>query len=243
MKIWGKTDIGKLRQINQDNFYTEIINQDIAILCVCDGMGGQKAGHIASKYALNEFIFIMKQGIKDNMSDLDIKELLEEAVLKANKFVYEMAVCEASLSDMGTTLIGGLVYNRSFYVSNTGDSRCYHIASDKITQVTKDHSFVQQLIDTGKITISESYDHPKRNVITKAIGIYQRIKSDIYKIKLEDGEYILLCSDGLYNHVNDDSIKHKILVDEPIDRKCEKLIDIANLNGGYDNITAVVLQF
>lgn len=243
MNIWGKTDIGKIRKINQDNYYAEILQDNIAVLCVCDGMGGQKAGHVASEKALEQFIFNIKQSINNDMSDMTIKEMLEDAIFKCNEYVYDLATSQESLNDMGTTLVGGILYNGSFYVANVGDSRCYHISSEEVTQVTKDHSLVQQLLDEGKITLEESYNHPQKNYITKAIGIYKNMKSDIYKIKLIENEYILLCSDGLYNHVDDQTIKNNVLLDETVEKKCNDLIDIANLNGGYDNITAIILQF
>lgn len=243
MNIWGKTDIGKVRKINQDNYFAEILENDIAILCVCDGMGGQKAGHIASEQTLEQFTFLLKQEIKQIMTEEEIIKMLEDAVFKANEYVYELANSQEHLNEMGTTLVGGILYRNSLYVANVGDSRCYLVNEDGITKVTKDHSLVQQLLDEGKITLEESLDHPQKNYITKAMGVGRGVKSDIYKIELVRKEYILLCSDGLYNHIEDEDIKRHILKSETIEKKCNELIDIANFRGGYDNITAIILQF
>ena len=243
MNIWGKTDVGVTRNVNQDNYFCEILEDNIIILCVCDGMGGTNGGHIASKYASREFVYEIKRQIKSKITDGDAKRILKDAVSTANNFVHEMAICDHELFDMGTTLIGGMLVESKLYLANIGDSRCYHIDKDKITQVTKDHSLVQMLIDTGKLTVDESLSHPKKNLITRAVGVSKNISSDIYKINLEKNESILLCSDGLYNMVSDEQIKHIINSDSNIDDKCNELVMIANRNGGLDNITTVILQF
>lgn len=243
MKIWGKTDIGKARRTNQDNFVCEIILDEVVIFCVCDGMGGTSGGHIASKYATREFIHAMKNQITVEINDEDAKIMLEKAVWSANNFVYEMATCDKNLREMGTTLVGGMLIGNYAYLANIGDSRCYHIDSEKITQVTKDHSLVQAMLDNGEISDDEKKTHPHKNYITRAVGVSRETSSDIFKIRFEKNEYLLLCSDGLYNLVDDEQIKKTVISDKNIDKKCDELIEIANKNGGTDNITAVILEF
>ncbi|MFI3227047.1 MAG: Stp1/IreP family PP2C-type Ser/Thr phosphatase [Clostridia bacterium] len=243
MKIWGKTDIGKARRTNQDDFFCEVILDEVVIFCVCDGMGGTNGGHIASKYAAREFIHEIKKQIRIDISDDDAKKILAGAVWSANNFVFDMASCDASLRDMGTTLVGGFLISNKAYLANVGDSRCYHVDQNNITQVTKDHSLVQQLLDNGQISINEKKSHPKKNYITRAVGVSREITSDIFKVKFDKNEFLLLCSDGLYNLVDNELMKEIILMDINIDKKCDKLIEIANENGGSDNITAVILEF
>lgn len=243
MEVWGKTDIGKSRTLNQDYFYCKILPNNIAILCVCDGMGGTNGGQIASEHASKEFVREISANISNDIDDDTAKKILEDAVESSNRIVYNMSCSDETISEMGTTLIGGFVINSTLYLANIGDSRCYHADFNKITQVTKDHSLVQQLLDDGKITKEETLSHPNKNIITRAVGVGVISSADIYKVKLEKYENIILCSDGLYNSV-DDSIIHSItLTDKVIHEKCDILIDTANSFGGLDNITAIILQF
>lgn len=243
MQIWGKTDIGRSRQINQDNFFCEVILDEVVIFCVCDGMGGTNGGHIASKYASREFIFEIKQKIRQDIDDETACDILKKAVNCANNFVFDMASCDSNLSEMGTTLVGGFLIKNKAYIANIGDSRCYHIDQNKITQITKDHSLVQDMVDNGEISNEEKQTHPQKNYITRAVGVAKDINIDIFKISFEFNEYLLLCSDGLYDQITDEKLKEIVLLNENIDYKCNELIKIANLNGGLDNITAVILEF
>lgn len=243
MKIYGKTDIGKVRNINQDNYFYEILENDIALLCVCDGMGGTNGGQIASSNAGNEFILEIKRQLKNELTTENIREILTSAINSANTHVYEMSQNDKELSEMGTTLIGGILYKNCIYIANIGDSRCYHISDDCITQVTKDHSLVQELIDKEQITYVESLNHPDKKYITRAVGTHKNVSGDIYKINLEKNEQILLCSDGLHNMMDEVIIKQKMSTNDDVKKKCLNLINIANKNGGHDNITAVILEF
>ncbi|MFI3115216.1 MAG: Stp1/IreP family PP2C-type Ser/Thr phosphatase [Clostridia bacterium] len=243
MRIWGKTDAGRERVDNQDNFFCESIMEDIVVFCLCDGMGGTNGGHIASKFASVEFIRDIKKLIRPDISDDDAKIILSKAVLGANNIVYDMSSTDTNLAEMGTTLVGGFLIKDTVYIANVGDSRCYHISNNAILQVTKDHSLVQHLIDTGEISDEERETHPQKNYITRAIGIANEILSDMYRFRFAQGEYILLCSDGLYNLVSDEEIKDVVASDRSLDEKCDILVQTANENGGTDNITAVILEF
>lgn len=243
MKMWGKTDIGRIRQINQDNFFCETIVDNIAIFCVCDGMGGTNGGHIASKYASREFIHEIKTTLRNDITKENAKKLLENAVNYSNSFVYDMANCDTDLYEMGTTLVGGFIINEEVYITNVGDSRCYKISKEEIIQITKDHSLVQQLFDNGEITEEEKRHHPQKNYITRAVGITKETKTDSFLTSIKKGEYLVLCSDGLYNLIEDTQIKDITLKHTNIDEKCDEFIDIANKNGGTDNITVVIVEF
>lgn len=243
MRVWGKTDAGIERQENQDNFFCETIMEDIVVFCLCDGMGGTNGGHIASKFASVEFIREVKKLLRAGISDNDAKIILSKAVFGANNVVYDMSASDAQLSQMGTTLVGGFMVNGNVYIANVGDSRCYHISKDAILQVTKDHSLVQHLVDTGEISDEERATHPQKNFITRAVGVADEIMSDLFRVHFIQGEYILLCSDGLYNLVDDEKIKEVVSSDKPLDEKCDILVETANKNGGTDNITAVILEF
>lgn len=243
MKIWGKTDIGKTRYENQDNFICQEITENIVAFCVCDGMGGPNGGMIASKYASREFIHALKNTLKLDLNENEAKNLVNEAVFIANNFVYDMARGDINLQEMGTTLVGGFLIGNDVYIANVGDSRAYYINSDKILQITKDHSLVQHLLDNGEISEDEKKTHPKKNYITRAVGVAREIAIDVFKITLQENEYLLLCSDGLYNLIDDEKIKQTVLSQQNIDEKCEIMIQDANENGGTDNITAIILEF
>lgn len=243
MRIWGKTDTGREREDNQDHFFCESLIEDTAVFCICDGMGGANGGHIASEFASKEFIRDVKKLLRADIDHDDAKLILSKAVLNANNVVYDMSSSDTNLAEMGTTLVGGFLINGNVYIANIGDSRCYHISHNAIVQVTKDHSLVQHLVDTGEISDEEKANHPQKNYITRAIGIANEILSDMYRIHFEKGEYILLCSDGLYNLVSDEDIKKIVTSENLLDEKCDILIETANKNGGTDNITAVILEF
>lgn len=243
MKVWGRTDVGRVREENQDNFYCEVTKDDNAIICVCDGMGGAAGGNIASQFAAKEFVLEVKRLLTCEMNDEIAKNILVSATSHANNFVYDKSQLDENLKDMGTTLVGGFVSGNVLYLANIGDSRCYHIDAHDINRVTKDHSLIQQLLDLGHISIGESQLHPQKNVITRAVGIGDSVDADIYKIILEQGESVVLCSDGLYNLACENDIKIIVNSFDSLAEKCDRLVDLANNNGGFDNVTAVILQF
>lgn len=241
MRFFGKTDIGKLRSKNQDTFHCEHVD-DVVIMCVCDGMGGEQGGEIASKHGIEIFVHQIKINLHDNMSEKQIYDMLKKAVRFANSYVYQIGITDPKLSRMGTTLVGGVLIGGIFYVANIGDSRCYYI-SDTIHQVSKDHSIVQELLDTGSDSYDEEYMNSLKKYLTKAIGDVTGNNPDVYKIELKKSEFVMLCSDGLHNVVDDKKIYEIIASDTDISDKCEQLINKANENGGFDNITVTILQY
>ncbi len=252
MIYFGKTDIGKKRKGNQDNFGTYKIAENAVLCVVCDGMGGASGGEEASRLALEAFLTELsdtcRAHIKDGVLDageLDIKLVLENAAVAANKKVYEAAEENISLRGMGTTLVAFFSVDNSYYSVNVGDSRMYMINGKEIKQITHDHSYVQYLVDIGKLTPKEAKESTRRNIITRAIGTAEDTVADVSLIELPediDNTYILLCSDGLTNMVSDEKIAHIANEDSTIEKKTEKLIELANKNGGSDNITVVLVK-
>lgn len=243
MNIYGITDVGSVRSTNQDQFICETLNENTAVICVCDGMGGEQGGEIASKYAIETFVHHIKTDIFDNIDQDGITAMLRRAVEYANNYVYQIGLSDEKLSKMGTTLVGGLVIGNSFYVANIGDSRCYHIGARGITQVTRDHSIVQEIMENTDVSTIETHLEPLKKYLTRAIGHSTGDDCDIYKVNLLEGDSILLCSDGLHNLVIDEHICEVCQSMLTIKSKCELLVETANKNGGNDNITVLLLEY
>ena len=262
MKFCGKTDVGKKRETNQDNFYAESIELEngktLILAVVCDGMGGVSGGSVASEHALKVFVKTFLQTFNGNegessalLPDEDVKiaddkcenvmYCMKNAVYMANMTLYELSQKEPALSGMGTTLVGCVAYDGYLYVVNVGDSRLYLVNEDAICQLTSDHSFVQSLIDKGHITAEEAKNHPNKNVIMRAIGIDREVAPDTFKVQIENNS-VLLCSDGLSNNVPESELKRIIMGNNSPEEICNSLVCAANDNGGPDNITALVLK-
>ena len=251
----ANTDIGMKRNINQDSYILKPFSENTALCVVCDGMGGAKGGEEASKIASEAFAssveeFIMPfVGTKEKSVHVnDIRQMLIESVDKANTAVYSYAKSHPSLKGMGTTLVAVLVIDHSIFAINVGDSRMYLIKGNKIKQVTKDHSYVQYLIDMGQLTEKEAETFPNRNVITRAVGTESSVVPECFRESASEGTFILLCSDGLTNFISNDEIRDIITKDSKnmdqltLNLRVRKLIDVANANGGADNITAAVIK-
>lgn len=239
MQSIGKTDKGSKREKNEDSFFLtdEAFGKLENLYMVCDGMGGHKAGEVASDLAINAF----KEKIKECDFDNPTK-LLDSAVKYANKVVYDRANSDESKHGMGTTMVACTISDNTLYVSNVGDSRLYIISSDKLKQITFDHSVVEELVRSGAITRDSAVYHQEKHKITRAIGAEGDVKEDIFKISLSPDNYILLCSDGLTNEVSDEEIFTIINDSSDLEEKAEALINRANSNGGHDNITALIIK-
>jgi len=255
---YGKSDVGKKRANNQDSYTVKQYKCGAVLGVVCDGMGGAHGGKTASSTALKSFtdaVGNMMKGISGSgkkPADRRIAEALLEAVAKANTAVYTKAAEDEELEGMGTTLVSSLVFDDRIFTVNIGDSRMYLIDNDKIVQVTHDHSYVQYLVDIGKMTEDEAASSRNKNIITRAVGTEEETEPDIYLTEIKrssdsDSIHILLCTDGLTNHVDKEAIL-KIINSEPIGNEgaeqkiVDSLIDAANKNGGSDNITAVLIS-
>jgi len=251
----ANSDIGMKRNVNQDSYILKTLSDKAALCVVCDGMGGAKGGAEASKIASEAFANSMEEflfpfiGKKDkNLHASDVRDNLILSVEKANDAVYSYARSHSSLKGMGTTLVAVLVIEHNVFCVNVGDSRMYLIKGSKIRQVTKDHSYVQYLIDIGQLTEKEAESFPSRNVITRAVGTEPDVTPECFRETVSEGTFVLLCSDGLTNFVKNDEIRSIIAKDSKnLDQialgvRVNKLIDTANKNGGADNITAAVIK-
>lgn len=241
MKVFAGTDIGKAREMNQDYYYVSQNSDEIKLCILADGMGGYAGGEIASTMAVTA----VKNYIYNNYSKIkldtnSIINLLKDATQYANMVVYEKTRQIEGLEEMGTTLEVALIVEEKIYISHIGDSRIYKIKKQEITQITKDHSYVEKLIKDGNITKEEAKLHPQKNVLTKALGCTAFVEPDLLVEKIEENDIILICSDGLTNMLPDETIK-KIIKENP-EEPNKELIFAANQQGGSDNITVIVIQ-
>lgn len=247
MKYGGKTDVGIKRKCNQDSF--AVFSKDNYFgAVVCDGMGGAKGGNIASGIAVKTFVSVIKRAFSqhnaDNYNETEVKCLLRTAVDTANLEVYKRSQMDDELEGMGTTLVAVVVCLCGTFAVNIGDSRIYSQSDGTLRQISTDHSFVQYLISKGEIRPEEAVHHPNKNIILRALGVNERVDGDYFRIDRYDR--LLLCTDGLTNHVDDNRIGEIIsgaYLSKPPSYKArvERLILEANQSGGSDNITAVLL--
>lgn len=241
MIIAGKTDTGRVRKTNQDEFATGELPSGAAFALVCDGMGGANGGNVASSVAAQA----ISKGIQEGYSPaLDVKgreKLLGDVIGRANSAVYGMSRKDAALSGMGTTVVVCIASENGLVVAHAGDSRAYLLTKDgALRRLTRDHSVVQAMIENGKLTEAEANSHPQKNIITRALGVEETLELDFAAADFEPGAAVLLCSDGLTNHVPEEAISQTAADSSP--SECvERLVDTANENGGSDNITVVVL--
>ncbi|MBP5166644.1 MAG: Stp1/IreP family PP2C-type Ser/Thr phosphatase [Oscillospiraceae bacterium] len=243
MRHWEKSDRGKIRSSNQDCCgLLELSDaRDIKSYAavVCDGMGGAKAGNVASGMAMECFnrIFL------DNFSGFeDARSLIERTVAEANSEIYAKAASDERFNGMGTTLVASVVCQGKALVANIGDSRCYIVGSDGIRQITKDHSVVEEMVDRGEITRAEAWLHPRRNYITRALGTEQEIQCDFYTAELESEDMLLLCTDGLSGVLNPQEILFELIYGGERETAIDRLIDITLARGAPDNVTAVLIS-
>jgi protein phosphatase len=237
--ISAKTDVGAFRENNQDAFLTGTFVNGDAWAIVCDGMGGVSGGQIASALCVEKAASVIKKGYRNRMSVKSVKNLLESAISAANAVVFEESLKDNELKGMGTTIVAAVIIGSIAVIAYVGDSRAY-IVNDTITQITKDHSLVQLMIDTGKITPEEAKNHPDKNIITRAVGVENFVDADIEIIDISPSDKLLLCTDGLSGAVENSDIQS--IINEYREVSAEKLIEKALENGSRDNITAVVVD-
>lgn len=240
MQIFAKTDKGMVRNVNQDAYAANILSDGSAFAVVCDGMGGANAGDVASKTAVEVISRYVTNSYAPSMTLDDIARLLNNAVVSANIEIFDMSQTNADLNGMGTTAVITVVRGEKAVIVNVGDSRAYLI-NGELTQITRDHSVVQSLVESGKLSVSEARVHPEKNVITRALGVENDILCDAYCVDFSSDDKLLLCTDGLSNFVDGNNILH-IVNNTPCNQISDLLIQKANKNGGRDNITAVVIS-
>ena len=242
MEYWGLSDIGRVRAQNQDAFRIEELDRHTILAVVCDGMGGAKSGNIASRLAIDVFVGEVKNSWKASMTQEQTEQLLENAVKLANFTVYDQSMQFEDFDGMGTTLVAALIHGKRATVVNVGDSRCYHITRSDIRRITVDHSVVQMMVDRGELTAEEARSYPGRNYITRAVGTEPTVQSDLFAIRVERGDALLLSSDGLHNEVDDQEILFEVVHGVNNDNCCQRLLDIANMRGSPDNVTSVLVM-
>lgn len=235
MLAYVSTDVGLIRECNEDSY----IFSPPHLFAVADGMGGHAAGEVASNLAVNTIQEYIKQ-YKDSKS----KELLlEDSIEQANRIIYELAQAKPEYSGMGTTFTGVYIEKGNVYWGHVGDSRAYLIRHNEIRQITQDHSMVWELVQSGNLTKEEAHSHPRRNLLTRAVGTGSHIKVDIGILDWQGGDILLLCTDGLNGLISDNSIYQCIKdSDNDISGAVDTLIAMAKQAGGHDNITVVLLK-
>ncbi len=242
MNVWTITDTGVVRKQNQDACRVEAPSPGQMLLIVCDGMGGARAGNIASQLAVETFGDAVLERLADPARTGELGTLLIESVEVANRVVSHRADTDPACLGMGTTLVAALVTPETCYVVNVGDSRAYLASADGIRRITRDHSLVEDLVERGEITPDQARTHPQKNLITRALGAMETAKADLFEEPCVPGSFLLLCSDGLSNVVTDQEILYEIIHGgEPADC-CRRLLDTALQRGAPDNVTAILLQ-
>ena len=239
MFVLGKTDIGKFRDENQDRFRVSMIDDNTSVAVVCDGMGGAKSGGLAGDIASDIVYERLCLSYRADMEPKSVKSLLVSAFSAANSVVYRRSHEEEENRGMGTTCVAAIVDSGRVYVAHVGDSRAYIISADgNLKQLTRDHSMVQDLVESGELTPEEAKNFPGKNIITRAIGVDGRVTVDFDESDFAHDDILILCSDGLTNYVSDEEIV-SVASASTCFEYAEKLVNLANENGGGDNITVV----
>ena len=242
MQYWGLTDPGCIRSQNQDTYQIEPLDKNTLLCVVCDGMGGAKSGNVASTLAIDVFTQEVKRTWKADMDQERLDMMLQSAVKLANFTVFDQAQQFEEFTGMGTTLVAVLIHARSVTIVNVGDSRAYCIDRDGIVQLTEDHSLVQMMVARGELTPERAKSYPGKNLITRAIGTEPVVMCDIFHRRLERGDCLLLCTDGLSNMIDEQEILFEVA--HGLDKKqcCKRLLDIVKKRGAPDNVTSILVE-
>ena len=242
MQCWGLTDQGCVRPQNQDTYQIEQLDKNSLLCIVCDGMGGAKSGNIASTLAADVFVQEVRRSFKSGMDREKIGQMMMAAAKLANFTVYDQAQQFEEFDGMGTTLVAVLIQGKEAVLVNVGDSRAYIVSSDGIRRLTKDHSLVQMMVDRGELTPERARTYPGKNFITRAIGTEPVVDCDLFYRNVDRGDYLLLCSDGLSNMMDDQEILFEVIHGENKQHCCRRLLEIAKNRGAPDNVTSVLIQ-
>lgn len=242
MQCWGLTDPGCVRPQNQDAYHIETLDRNSVLAVVCDGMGGAKSGNVASTLAIDVFVQEVKRSWNASLDWEAADQMLRSAVKLANFTVYDQAMQFTEFTGMGTTLVAALIRGREVTVVNVGDSRAYVCDRDGIKQLTTDHSLVQMMVERGELTPELARTYPGKNYITRAIGTEPVVDCDLFHHKVDRGDYLLLCSDGLSNMMDAQEILFEVVHGFNKQLCCQRLADIAKNRGGPDNITSILIS-
>lgn len=238
IRAYALTDVGKTRSMNQDYIYStsKAVGKLPNLYIVADGMGGHKAGDLASKYSVQTFLECVRSSKGDNPITI-----ISDAIKYANTKLVELAATSADYTGMGTTFVVATIVGKSVYVANVGDSRLY-ILDEDFRQVTRDHSLVEEMVNIGTIAREEARTHERKNVITRAIGGATDVMADFFEVELGENNVIMMCSDGLSNMIEDGKIAAVLGSKREINEKAELLVNMANENGGKDNISIIIIE-
>ena len=242
MKAVFKTDQGRVRQNNEDNGGTFVNRDGHRLAIVADGMGGHRAGDVASKMTVTYLQEKWEQTIGLTTAD-QAEEWLKANIIEVNRLLYEHARSNEECEGMGTTIEAVIATDNFTSIAHVGDSRCYILNDTGFQQLTEDHTWVNELVRTGQISKEDAEHHPRKNWILRALGTEQDVKIDIKTIMFEEGDYLLICSDGLSNKVSDTEMVQILQNETTLEQKAQSLIIMANDNGGEDNITLIILEF
>lgn len=239
MQSYAQTDIGRVRTHNQDYLYSSSgpVGALQNLFVVADGMGGHKAGDYASRFVVEQLLSYVER-----MESALVIPMLEAGIKDINRRLYARSMNSEELSGMGTTLVAATIEDKTLYVANVGDSRLYLLRDGQITQITRDHSYVEELVALGKMVRGSQDYLKKKNIITRAIGADEQVSVDFFEVELKKGDYILLCSDGLSNMLEEREMKEIIYAEGTLKEKTERLVDAANEHGGRDNIAVVLVS-
>ena len=243
MEYFGKTDIGKVRKENQDDFaIREDTERRLVAAVVCDGMGGAKAGGLASNLGTKTFMDYLDSHLFNSpLKRPSYSNIISTACAEANGIVYQYSCFDSDFNGMGTTLVGALIKKDQAYIVNVGDSRAYLVGKKAIQQITLDHSLVAEMVRRGELTEEQAKNHPRKNIITNALGIEGEIQSDVFHTKLHKGDRLLLCSDGITNIISDSELLGYSQIYESAEESVNHLMKVALDRGAPDNITAVAV--
>lgn len=238
LRAYGMKDVGRCRDMNQDYIFVseKPVGNLPNLFLVADGMGGHRAGDLASEYTVS----MIREAVEKSMQSIPL-QILKSAFQYANQRLLEKAQESPSYKGMGTTLVAATIVENTAYVVNVGDSRLYKVGRT-IEQITQDHSLVEEMVRMGEISKEEARNHPEKNIITRAIGVSRTVEADYFDTGLAGGECLLLCSDGLSNMVEDAQILEILSRRADLRSGAEELVDTANRNGGRDNIAVVLVE-
>ncbi len=241
MQYWGLTDPGMVRKQNQDAYHIVKLDKASVLAIVCDGMGGAKSGNVASSLAVDVFVQEVQRRWVPGTDWDKADQILRSAVKLANFTVYDQAKQFVEFDGMGTTLVAALIRGQKVTVVNVGDSRAYGITEGGIRQLTKDHSLVQLMVDRGEIRPEMAKSYPGKNLITRAIGTEPVVLCDMFRQEFQRGDFLLLCSDGLSNMMDDQEILFEVVHGVNKSRCCQRLLDITKTRGAPDNVTSILI--
>lgn len=239
MEACALTDVGQKRSMNQDFIYarTTPIGSLQNLFIVADGMGGHQAGDFASRFVVENLV----RFFEEEYPDRDVHGILKEGIRKVNRDLFLRASEDPNLNGTGSTLVLATIKGNVLYVANIGDSRLY-LLRDELEQITRDHSYVEELVAMGKLKRGSRDYLEKKNIITRAVGVSETVDTDLFALKLKSKDQILMCSDGLSNMVDEFEIEYIIRSEDGVEKRAKTLVDAANRNGGQDNISVVLIE-